>query len=366
MMSKTQRLYQTDELTVETLNVTITMLRIGKRQLTLSIYRQFDCESIIDEMTGELRGEPLSRINYFWGECASGDHYHILWQRGDKLFRDCVYDLSDYPSGGIYSRSAYGLRKLDAQIQIAQRQLTARIALGVALAIAQVGKWWYRSDTDDVLWFPMSEDDWRTVNFGINTRDQDQHEWTGTSWHLEAEQEAINQQRLELARLRKLLDQFNHDYIRKSYFAGRDRQWRHRQTGELRERQPEDQEAIEAHVRHVCGKASLYHLPHAAQLEVRNQHPDTNYELETDAQYKARIEQRRFEDRKAMHQQAQALAQALGLDADAWHDTKDVAAEILSHEMKIADLKQLRQNLNDKFHASFTVIKNLEHHFIAG
>lgn len=80
---------RTEEATVKTASVEMKVLTISGKQMTLAVFRQLDAEPVIDEETGELRGVPWGRINYFWGDCIA-NHLHIIWQKGDELRRACV------------------------------------------------------------------------------------------------------------------------------------------------------------------------------------------------------------------------------------------------------------------------------------
>lgn len=81
------------EAKVKTPTVTLKAITISGRQMTLSVYRQLEDEDLIDTETGQFRGLPWGRINYFWGECKAEDHLHVVWQKGDELRRACVHPV---------------------------------------------------------------------------------------------------------------------------------------------------------------------------------------------------------------------------------------------------------------------------------
>lgn len=80
------------EATIKTATVQIHSLAVSGRQVTLSLFRQFHQESIIDVETGLLLGVPWGRVNYRFGECSDfgQQHLHVVWQKGEELRRACV------------------------------------------------------------------------------------------------------------------------------------------------------------------------------------------------------------------------------------------------------------------------------------
>jgi hypothetical protein len=90
------------EATIQTAAVEVKTMTIGKRQMTLSLFRQVRDEDLIDLTTGELDGTPWGVIDYHWPGCvgpiSSADHFHVLWQKGKELRRCAVYrDPSKMP-----------------------------------------------------------------------------------------------------------------------------------------------------------------------------------------------------------------------------------------------------------------------------
>ena len=102
---------------VHTLQVTVRALRIGTKQVTQSVFRQLPRRRVWDTTTGTLRGQPWGTVNYFWGDCASGStHLHVVWQQGERLFRDCVYDPREHVPAGVWE-SEQRIRGLEGDLQ---------------------------------------------------------------------------------------------------------------------------------------------------------------------------------------------------------------------------------------------------------
>ena len=74
-----------------TATVEVKTLRISGKQMTLSVFRQLLEESLHNTDDGSAKGTVWGRVNYYWGNCADGDHLHVVWQRDDALRRACVY-----------------------------------------------------------------------------------------------------------------------------------------------------------------------------------------------------------------------------------------------------------------------------------
>ena len=79
-----------NQVTIEALAVTIQSLRVGRKQMTQSLFRQLPKRSIIDDETGEIMGTPWCYVNYYWGDCTK-NHLHVVWEYGGKIYRDCFY-----------------------------------------------------------------------------------------------------------------------------------------------------------------------------------------------------------------------------------------------------------------------------------
>lgn len=83
---------ETRDATVKTLSIEAKVIKMGPKQVTLSVFRQLLTEPLIDAETLQLRGVPWGRVNYRWGDCANKpqSHLHIVWQLGGELRRACV------------------------------------------------------------------------------------------------------------------------------------------------------------------------------------------------------------------------------------------------------------------------------------
>lgn len=80
---------QVKQANLETVSVQIRVLKVGSRQMTLSVFRQLDEESVFDEWTGRLKGSLWGRVNYTWP--GHDNCIHLVWQYGDELRRDCLH-----------------------------------------------------------------------------------------------------------------------------------------------------------------------------------------------------------------------------------------------------------------------------------
>jgi hypothetical protein len=92
--------------TREAASVEVRLLRVGTRQMNLSLYRQLIAEPVIDPETLEFRGLVWGWVNHHKGaECDSPSaslkdrHLHLIWQKGDELRRYTLY-RKPLPVGG--------------------------------------------------------------------------------------------------------------------------------------------------------------------------------------------------------------------------------------------------------------------------
>jgi hypothetical protein len=94
----------TTQLTTETATITtaaiqIRTLTIGRKQVTLAVFRQLREEPLIAE-DGTLNGVPWGTVNYHPDKCGDGHpHWHVVWQRGHELLRSRV-EQDPYSTGG--------------------------------------------------------------------------------------------------------------------------------------------------------------------------------------------------------------------------------------------------------------------------
>lgn len=92
--------------TVTTATITVQALTIGKKQVTLAVFRQLEDANIIKPLDAGLVGEPWGRVNYHPDKCADEkEHIHVVWQKDDELRRATVYE----PSVAAHRHQAAGL-----------------------------------------------------------------------------------------------------------------------------------------------------------------------------------------------------------------------------------------------------------------
>jgi hypothetical protein len=92
------------EAIIQTASVNIQTLRVGKKQVTMGLFRQLPRDILLDPQTLQLRGVPWGHVNYWWDGDGSGSVYHtqassaklhVVWQLGDTLKRAIVHEAPD-------------------------------------------------------------------------------------------------------------------------------------------------------------------------------------------------------------------------------------------------------------------------------
>lgn len=78
-----------DHAVIHTATIDVKTIRLNKRQVTMSVFRQLDEETIFN-VDGTLAGIPWGRVNYTWKDNRLGTDYHIVWQDGDMIKRSSV------------------------------------------------------------------------------------------------------------------------------------------------------------------------------------------------------------------------------------------------------------------------------------
>src|SRR6266702_3274678 len=91
---KTKDKLTVTDASIKQVSIEVKVIKIDNRQMTLSVFRQVQKESIIDDATGKLNGKPWGRVEYHTANCdiyqslRMGKHIHVLWQKGNEL-RQC-------------------------------------------------------------------------------------------------------------------------------------------------------------------------------------------------------------------------------------------------------------------------------------
>ncbi len=86
-----ERILTTEDVTITTLSIEVKVMKIGKRQVTLAVFRQLPDEPIIHPDTGNLKGIPWGRVNYHVDcEHMPTSHFHVVWQKDTELRRSLV------------------------------------------------------------------------------------------------------------------------------------------------------------------------------------------------------------------------------------------------------------------------------------
>lgn len=87
-----QRIITTSDVAINTVTIEVKVMKIGNRQVTLSVFRQLPDEQLIDAHTGKIRGNAWGKVNYHPDKCEdSPEHLHIVWQKDHELRRATVY-----------------------------------------------------------------------------------------------------------------------------------------------------------------------------------------------------------------------------------------------------------------------------------
>lgn len=93
LIAKPVKRINVEDAKIKTATVEIKALTINAKQMTLSVFRQIQEESIIDEDTLQLKGVAWGKVNYFWKDQEGA--INILWQKENEL-RRCVDGYFNY------------------------------------------------------------------------------------------------------------------------------------------------------------------------------------------------------------------------------------------------------------------------------
>jgi hypothetical protein len=83
-------------LSVETAEITtaaveIKTLTVRGKQVTLALFRQLEEITLMSSRDGSLAGVPWGWVNYHPDKsCPSAGHIHVVWQKGNALYRSAV------------------------------------------------------------------------------------------------------------------------------------------------------------------------------------------------------------------------------------------------------------------------------------
>lgn len=74
---------------VHTAAIDVKIMRLEKKQVTLSVFRQLEEQSIFapGEAPPRTLGKPWGRVNYIWKGCPEWASYYLVWQLEGELRR---------------------------------------------------------------------------------------------------------------------------------------------------------------------------------------------------------------------------------------------------------------------------------------
>lgn len=153
-----ERVLTAHEATIQTVQVEIQTMRVGKKQVTQSLFRQLPHARLLDAKTVQLRGVPWGHVNYWWDGDGSGfgdgRKLHVVWQLGSELRRGVVFQE---PDPGEMHRTAKRLEGLveDWLLLLFQRshtfKHTRKDRYGTHHTVEMDG-YCGEADFDDVTW----------------------------------------------------------------------------------------------------------------------------------------------------------------------------------------------------------------------
>jgi hypothetical protein len=83
------------EATVQTMQVEIQVLKVGKKQVTMGMFRQLPAAPLLSGEELSLRGVPWGHVNYWWDGDGSRNNddarLHIIWQQDTGLYRSVIH-----------------------------------------------------------------------------------------------------------------------------------------------------------------------------------------------------------------------------------------------------------------------------------
>jgi hypothetical protein len=104
----------------------IRVMKVGKKQVTMGLFRQLPRDILLDPATLQLRGVPWGHVNYWWdGDGAYAGHgtqLHVVWQLGDVLKRAIVYETPHGAALAALDHQYQGLVEDWALLQVARAE----------------------------------------------------------------------------------------------------------------------------------------------------------------------------------------------------------------------------------------------------
>jgi hypothetical protein len=136
-----QKLVSVEDVTIQTAAVEIKTMLIGKKQMTVGMFRQLPSLDIMDVKDDEieLQGVVWGHVNHHNSECVNLDHLHVVWQNGHVLYQSSIYHSvpSRYdriPEGGdVVDKRLRNLEKTSNSLQ--QRANDIQIIGGLTAAL---------------------------------------------------------------------------------------------------------------------------------------------------------------------------------------------------------------------------------------
>lgn len=112
---------------VSTLSIQVKIMTIGKRQVTLAVFRQLPQSNYLqlrdnDYMDDQRmppyllqEGHEWGIVNYCPSDCITGEHIHLIWSDSMRLFRDAISKAPPIPSSLNWYLVDEGLGEMQPQ-----------------------------------------------------------------------------------------------------------------------------------------------------------------------------------------------------------------------------------------------------------
>jgi len=85
---------------VSTLKVDVKVMRVGKKQVTMSMFRQIE-EKPIFHFDGTLAAEPWGWVNYTWKESPKDTLFYVVYEEGGSIFRTPILGNGEQQYRGV-------------------------------------------------------------------------------------------------------------------------------------------------------------------------------------------------------------------------------------------------------------------------
>lgn len=339
MENQVKKSSNSNQAIVEVLGVSVKAIRIDRKQMSQSVFRQIINEPIIDEETAEFKGQPWCTVNYFFEDCVKGTHYHVVWLKGDELRRECVWN-PNRRQGDAIDRAQRTELRIREHLKGIGRLYPAAVLLKdntIPQLIDHPGHVGYKTDDEGLFYYKPQE-----------TQDRKKHYANNTFFDAYAE---VDRLVYEIWNFQSHINQSS-------------KKWVDEESGKTYTSIPYDYEIIKE-LEDAYRREHDHFAPSELTQQWKMQNIKPGWHKETDAEFLDRMSLEREELMNNLEGAAETLAGKLNYDSNVLKYPASIHHAIVENVIELREVIKRIKSLKDAYENWYAQVLELDQYFIA-